>query len=76
MKKTLDPKFLDILVCPITRSKLTMENNHLISQAGGLKYPIRDGIPILLAEQAVMPAEYKSLDDFKAKNNSIIPKII
>ncbi len=50
----LDPRLLEILVCPVTRGPLTYDraNNELISPKAGLAFPIRDGIPIMLAEEA------------------------
>ncbi|MBP9693641.1 MAG: Trm112 family protein [Alphaproteobacteria bacterium] len=50
----LDPKLLDILVCPLTKSplKYDKENQELISKQAGLAFPIRDGIPIMLVEEA------------------------
>ena len=49
-----DPKLLEILVCPVTRDTLTYDkdNQELISKKAGLAYPIKDGIPILLADEA------------------------
>jgi uncharacterized protein len=48
------PKLLEILVCPITRTRLDYDAvaGELISKAAGLAYPIRDGIPIMLAGEA------------------------
>ncbi|MCE1235366.1 MAG: Trm112 family protein [Hyphomicrobiales bacterium] len=50
----LDPKLLELLVCPLTKGRLEYdaEAQELISRAAKLAYPIRDGIPILLAEAA------------------------
>jgi len=50
----LDPKLLDILVCPVTKGPLSYdkENNELISKSAKLAYPIKDGLPVLLEEQA------------------------
>ncbi len=50
----LDPRLLEILVCPLTRGPLTYdrEHNELISAKAGLAYPIRNGIPIMLVEEA------------------------
>jgi len=50
----LDPRLLEILVCPVTKAPLTYdrENNELISLKAGLAYPIRDGIPIMLPDEA------------------------
>jgi len=52
--QTVDPKLLDILVCPLTKQSLTYdkERQELISQAAHLAYPIRDGIPIMLVDEA------------------------
>ncbi len=48
------PKLLEILVCPLTKTRLDYdaERAELISKAAGLAYPIRDGIPIMLASEA------------------------
>ncbi len=53
-ERTLDPKLLEILVCPLTKTSLDYdaERQELISRAAGLAYPIRDGIPIMLPEEA------------------------
>ncbi len=50
----LDPKLLEILVCPLTKSRLEYDaaRQELISRAAKLAYPIRDGIPIMLPEEA------------------------
>jgi uncharacterized protein YbaR (Trm112 family) len=49
-----DPKLLEILVCPLTRATLAYdaEKQELISRAAKLAYPIRDGVPIMLPEEA------------------------
>ncbi len=49
-----DPKLLEILVCPLTKTQLEYDADkaELISRAAGLAYPIRDGIPIMLAGEA------------------------
>ena len=51
---SLDPKLLEILVCPLTKTSLDYDagRQELISRAAGLAYPIRDGIPIMLPEEA------------------------
>jgi uncharacterized protein YbaR (Trm112 family) len=50
----LDPKLLEILVCPLTKTVLVYdrERGELISKAAGLAYPIRNGIPIMLPSEA------------------------
>jgi hypothetical protein len=50
----LDPKLLELLVCPLTKGplKYDRENSELISEQAKLAYPIRDGIPIMLVGEA------------------------
>jgi uncharacterized protein YbaR (Trm112 family) len=50
----IDPRLLEILVCPVTRTTLEYDSarQELISRAANLAYPIRDGIPIMLPEEA------------------------
>ena len=50
----MDAKLLDILVCPITKGALVYDRDkqELISRAARLAYPIRDGIPVMLEEEA------------------------
>lgn len=57
--KGVDPKLLEILVCPVTKEPLRYdpERQELISEKARLAYPIRDGIPIML------PDEARSLDE-------------
>ncbi len=58
-KSGIDPKLLELLVCPVTKAPLEYdaEAQELISRQAGLAYPIRDGIPIML------PDEARPLDD-------------
>ncbi len=51
---SVDPRLLEVLVCPVTRGRLTYdrEANELISKGAKLAYPIRDGVPIMLPEEA------------------------
>jgi uncharacterized protein YbaR (Trm112 family) len=50
----IDPRLLELLVCPVTKQPLDYdrERQELVSQAAKLAYPIRDGIPIMLPEEA------------------------
>ena len=59
MSNDLDPKLLEILVCPVTKSELRYDaqTKELISDQAKLAYPIRDGIPIMLADEARNSAE-------------------
>jgi uncharacterized protein YbaR (Trm112 family) len=53
-RQGVDPKLLEILVCPVTKGTLRYdaEAQELISDGAGLAYPIRDGIPIMLPDEA------------------------
>ena len=50
----IDPKLLEILVCPVTKGPLVYDRvaGELISRSAGLAYPVRDGIPIMLPDEA------------------------
>ena len=50
----VDPRLLEILVCPLTRTPLRYDADaqELISDSAGLAYPIRDGVPIMLVDEA------------------------
>jgi len=50
----VDPRLLEILVCPVTRAPLTYDKarDELISRSARLAYPIRDGVPVMLPEEA------------------------
>ena len=52
----VDPRLLEVLVCPLTKGPLEYDRaaGELISRVAGLAYPIRDGIPIMLPEEARM----------------------
>ncbi len=51
---TLDPALLAILVCPLTRQPLRYDEarQELVSEAAGLAYPVRDGVPVMLVDEA------------------------
>lgn len=59
----MDPKLLEILVCPVTKGPLAFdrERQELISKSARLAYPVRDGIPVLLEDEArkLEPHEYE-----------------
>ncbi|MGF1561760.1 MAG: Trm112 family protein [Geminicoccaceae bacterium] len=54
MAAPVDPKLLDLLICPVSKGPLSYdrERNELVSEQAGLAYPIRDGIPIMLPDEA------------------------
>lgn len=53
-ERRVDPKLLELLVCPVTKSTLRYdaEKHELISESARLAYPIRDGIPIMIPDEA------------------------
>ncbi len=59
----IDPKLLEILVCPVTKGPLVFdrEKGELVSEKAGLAFPIRGGIPIMLVDEA------RALDDTGGK---------
>ena len=62
-ENSVDPKLLEILVCPVTKGPLVYdkEKQELISKSARLAYPIRDGIPVMLEDEArrLEPSEYE-----------------
>jgi uncharacterized protein YbaR (Trm112 family) len=71
-KAMISPDLMAILRCPLTHSKLRQEGNWLVAEVGGLRYPIRDGIPVMLIEEATLPAGVESLDVFKTRFGSAV----
>jgi hypothetical protein len=61
----VDPELLRILRCPLTRSSLRQEGDWLIAEVGGLRYPVQDGLPVMLMEEAQLPAGVANLDALK-----------
>ena len=63
----MDPKLLEMLVCPVTKGPLIFdrERQELISRSARLAYPIRDGIPVMLEDEArkLSPEEWEALKD-------------
>jgi uncharacterized protein len=68
----IDPRLLELLVCPLTKGPLRYDTarGELVSEQAGLAYPIRDGIPIMLADEARplddhdrIPREVRADDD-------------
>ena len=69
----IDPRLLELLVCPLTKHVLRYDRarRELVSEAAGLAYPIRDGIPIMLVEEARTLGEDEGIpDELKADDPS------
>ncbi|MBN2646707.1 MAG: Trm112 family protein [Thiotrichales bacterium] len=67
----MDPKLLEILVCPVSKTKLQLDKarQELISTSANLAYPIRDGIPILLEDEA-RPLSAEEAQAYRQKKSS------
>ncbi len=54
MSRDVDPRLLAILICPLTKAPLSYdrEKQELVSKAAGLAYPVRDGVPVMVIEEA------------------------
>jgi uncharacterized protein YbaR (Trm112 family) len=65
----VDPRLLEVLVCPLTKAPLSYDRaaQELISVEAGLAYPIRDGIPIMLVDEA------RPLDDDERAKRKALP---
>ncbi len=51
----IDPKLLEILACPLCKTEVKLENERLVCVQCGRRYPIREGIPVMLIEEAELP---------------------
>ena len=51
----IDPKLLEILACPVCKTEVKLEGERLVCVKCGRRYPIRDGIPVMLVEEAEHP---------------------
>jgi uncharacterized protein YbaR (Trm112 family) len=65
--RPIDEFLIQTLRCPITLSKLARNGDYLVSEVGALRYPIRNGIPVMLPEEAELPDGIGSLDEFKKR---------
>jgi len=63
----IDSDLLDIMACPVTGDKLQQQGDWLVNTKWGLRYPVRNGIPIMLPEQAQLPQGIASIKELKAK---------
>ncbi len=54
---TIDKELLDILACPICKADVKLEGEKIVCTGCGRKYPIKDGIPVMLEEEAEQPEE-------------------
>lgn len=62
-----DPATVDLLRCPVTQSRLRRDGDWLVAEVGGLAYPIRNGIAVMVPESARLPPGVSSLEQIKAE---------
>ncbi|HEX8323715.1 MAG TPA: hypothetical protein VF595_07345 [Tepidisphaeraceae bacterium] len=65
--RQLDQQLISMLRCPITLSPVRLEGEELIAEVGGLRYPVRSGVPVMLPEEATLPAGFTDLDEFRKR---------
>ena len=63
----IDKELLDILACPIGKADLSLEGDFLLCTRCGVKYPIKDGIPVLLIDEAILPEGVGSIDELECR---------
>ena len=61
-----DKELLDLMICPLTGDKLRLEGDDLVNEKWGLKYPIRNGIPVMLLGQVQLPQGVNGIEELKA----------
>jgi uncharacterized protein YbaR (Trm112 family) len=68
----IGPQLLDILRCPLnpSQTRLTLEGDRLVCQRCALRFKIKDGFPVLLAEEAELPAGCESLSDLPCQQGT------
>jgi len=70
----ISQELLDILRCPIDRERkasLSLQNDHLVCQRCGVKYPIKDGFPVLVVEEAQLPPGCESLSQLPCQHGEM-----
>ena len=78
-QQALSDQALALMRCPVTRSKVRQEGELLVAEQpdrAGLRYPIKEGIPVLLAEEAILPEGIESMEACKAKYADVIDSTI
>lgn len=66
-KAVIDDQVLKVLVCPVTREPLRREGDWLVGLRWGLRYPIRDGIPLMVVDEAQLPPGVSTVAELEAK---------
>ena len=64
---SLTDELMDIIVCPVTHDPLRLEGDSLVNVEWGVSYPIRDGIPVMLPDEAELPEGIGSVRELRIK---------
>ena len=59
----VEERLMEILRCPLGKSKLRQEKDFLVCEKCGVKFPVRAGIPVMLVHEATLPAGVSSIDE-------------
>ena len=65
--RPLDTQLIRMLRCPVTLSPVTLDGDTLVAEVGGLRYPVRNGVPVMLPEEAALPEGVADLDEFRKR---------
>jgi uncharacterized protein len=63
----ISKELLDVLRCPIGKAPLKQKNENLVCSACGVIYPIKDGIPVLLIDEAILPEGIRDISELKCR---------
>jgi len=59
----VDERLLEVLACPVCKSRVSLVDSGLVCESCGRRYPIRNGIPIMLVDEATLPDEQQEKSD-------------
>jgi uncharacterized protein len=65
--RPLDDELVKMLRCPVTLSPVQRDGDFLVGEVGGLRYPVRNGVPVMLPEEATLPTGVADLDEFRKR---------
>jgi hypothetical protein len=69
----LNPELLKMLCCPIGKADLKLDDDFLVCTRCGVKFSIKEGIPVLLLEEAILPEGVKDINDLDCKKDHTPP---
>ena len=64
--RNIDNELLKLVVCPLTHDPVELAQDKLVNVKWGVKYPIRDGVPVMLLDEAELPEEFANIRELKA----------